>query len=337
VSKPTSPTLIGAFVLGAVFLLVVAVLVFGGTELLTRKAFLVSYFPDSVKGLRTGSNVVLRGVRVGYVKEIRLEGRIDNDGETLTTLVEVVMEVEPASFALFARGERLEQEQLARIPAKKFVDAGFRAKLGVDSFVTGQLLVELDFNPETEAIFRGEDPPYPEVPTIPSDVQQALERVQQFLGQLSEKVDIDRLLGDVQGIASGLNALANSDDLKQALAGASRLTNTDVPALIESLRDTTNQLQQVLRRTGELVEHVDARVDPIAEEIVPTIRRLQSVLASGESTLQAATRQLKSDSTLALEVGATLEEVQGAARAVRVLLDYVERHPEAFLRGKESP
>jgi len=336
-SKATNPTLIGAFVIGAIALLVIAVLLFGGTELLTRKALLVSYFPDSVKGLREGSNVLLRGVRVGYVKEIHLQGRIDKQQGTLDTLVEVIMEVQPETFALFEQGERLEEITVSRLPTRQFVDAGFRAQLGIDSFVTGQLLVELDFKPDTQAVFRGEDTPYPEVPTIPSEVQRVLERVQNFVARLSTEIDATQLLHDIQDIAAGLNELANSEDLREALAGLNALANSDAPALIRTLDASATKLEALLEETRTLVRHVDGEIDPLVDEIVPTVRRLRDALAAGEATLAAASSQIRTDSELAIETSATLAELRSAARALTVLLDYVDRHPEALLRGKRQP
>src|SRR5262249_52292544 len=127
-SKPSNPTMIGAFVLGAIVLLTAAVLLFGGAELFKRKLLLVSFFPESVKGLRQGSNVLLRGVRIGYVKAIQLQGRIQPD-HSLQTLVEVLMEVQPESFQLMSDGQALSESARQELGPKGLVDAGFRAKL----------------------------------------------------------------------------------------------------------------------------------------------------------------------------------------------------------------
>src|ERR1700754_913280 len=109
-SKPSNPTLIGSFVLGAVLLLVVAVLLFGGAALFASKRTLVSYFPGSVQGLRVGSTVVMNGVRIGYVKDIRLQGEIKQD-RPMDMLVEVTMEIVPSRFELMSNGTRLSAEQ----------------------------------------------------------------------------------------------------------------------------------------------------------------------------------------------------------------------------------
>ncbi len=101
-SKPSNPTLIGSFVLGAIALLVVAVLLFGGAALFASKRTLVSYFPGSVQGLREGSSVVLNGVRIGYVKDIRLQGEL-KPGNAMEMLVQVTMEILPEQFRAVCR------------------------------------------------------------------------------------------------------------------------------------------------------------------------------------------------------------------------------------------
>jgi paraquat-inducible protein B len=43
---------------------------------------------------------------------------------------------------------------------------------------------------------------------------------------------------------------------------------------------------------------------------------------------------IEPNSVLGQQLDSTLQEVSGAARALRLLADYLERHPEALIRGK---
>ena len=63
-NKKISPTLIGAFVLGAVALLVVAVIAFGSGRLFRQNKEFVLYFDSSVNGLRVGAPVKLKESRL---------------------------------------------------------------------------------------------------------------------------------------------------------------------------------------------------------------------------------------------------------------------------------
>jgi paraquat-inducible protein B len=336
-SKPSNPTLIGAFLLGALLLLVIAVLLFGGAALFAAKRDLVSYFPGSVKGLRIGSSVALNGVRVGSVKDIRLEGELKSDN-SMDMLVQVTMEIRPNSFELMSYGTLLSaEERLKRLTPMQYVDAGIRAQLGTESFVTGQLLVELSFRPDIVPVFRSRQrggPP--EIPTIPGDVEQVVERVQNFFAEVSAQVDVEALAKDVQGIASGMNELANSSDLRSLLAGGNRLTNDDLPRLTASLERSLTDLQGATKDARALVRHVDEQVDPLMTDLRPAVRRLETTLEATEQTLQAVSGKLREDSALSLEVRNTLRDVQSMSDAAAVLLRTLDENPEALLRGKRQ-
>jgi paraquat-inducible protein B len=73
-SARANPTMIGAFVVGAAVLVVVALLVWGGTGFLNRKLDYVLVFDSAVTGLQKGAPVMLRGVRVGEVTTCRCGG-----------------------------------------------------------------------------------------------------------------------------------------------------------------------------------------------------------------------------------------------------------------------
>ena len=72
-SRQANPVAIGGFVLGALVLIVVAILVLSSGTLFRTKTQAVSYFPGTVQGLTAGSRVVFQGVQVGEVTEIQLD------------------------------------------------------------------------------------------------------------------------------------------------------------------------------------------------------------------------------------------------------------------------
>ncbi len=293
----------------------------------------MAYFPTSVKGLREGSSVALNGVRIGYVQNIRLQGLLKSDN-TMDTLVEVTMEILSNSFELSANGSQLDTQVLS--PAQ-YVKAGIRAKLGTESYVTGQLLVELDFRPDLPAVFRARDKRGPpEIPTIPGDVEQIVEQVQTFFVKMAQQVDVDALAKNVQGILSGMNELANSPDLRSMLAGGNKLTNEDLPHLTGSLEKSLADLRAATNDARALVAHVDKQVDPLMTDLLPVVRHLDDTLKATQATLQSVSAHLRDDSELSLEVRSTLQDVQTMSDAAANLLDYLDKHPEALLRGKSK-
>jgi paraquat-inducible protein B len=74
----------------------------------------------------------------------------------------------------------------------------------------------------------------------------------------------------------------------------------------------------------------------IGEELRKAIAELDQTLVSARGTLDSATNIIQPNSVQAQKLDSTLQEVSRAARSLRVLADYLERHPEALLRGKKG-
>jgi len=331
-SKKANPTLIGAFVVAAVALLAIAVVLFGGSELLERKNILVAYFEGSVKGLKVGSNVLFRGVRIGYVTEIALLGDID----TLKSEVEVRMEVFPETITFTREGRRI--EDLEDQPTwQEGIEAGMRAQLNVESLLTGQLLVAIDFHPETPAVFRGQNQPFDEVPTIPSNIQRIKATLEKFITD-AQTVDIQELLQDIAGILDGVERLVNSPELKASLAGVERFINAeDTQQLAGSARAAMIELEGTLKDTRALVKGADEKLQPILRDLQPAMVSLQKTLDGAGRVIESAGAQFEDESELSYQLNSTLQQVQGAARSLRVFLEYLEQHPEALISGKSNP
>lgn len=351
-SKQANPTIIGAFVVGAVVLLVIATILFGGADLFAPKNRFVTYFEGSVKGLRVGANVTFRGVRIGYVTDIQLRAQVDS----LETLVPVTIEVVPGAFQLVDGERLLEGEELVdRLRLQQLIDAGLRAQLSIESYVTGQLLIEMDFVPEQAIVMRGTNPPYPEIPTIPDDFDQAIGTLERVLSGFREKVDIDAVIDNFQGLLHGLDALVNSPDLHAGIAGLSTLINAaETQRLSASINTTAQELNATLKQSRGFMDDAERQWAPVAGELRESLRQLQGslvtvtenftlalqqldqTLRSTQRTVVNVDRKLRDDSEFSRELRAALREFERASRAIRIFAEYLDQHPEAILRGKQQ-
>jgi phospholipid/cholesterol/gamma-HCH transport system substrate-binding protein len=84
--------MIGAFVVGAVALVVVAVIVFGSGRLFRQTRDFVLYFDNSVNGLRIGAPVKFKGVEVGSVKNILLQLGSGQQIDKIPVIIEIDLE-----------------------------------------------------------------------------------------------------------------------------------------------------------------------------------------------------------------------------------------------------
>jgi paraquat-inducible protein B len=332
-SKKSSPAVIGAFVVGAVSLLALGVALFGGGELFKKRLNYVAYFEEQTKGLRVGSNVILNGVRVGYVSEIALL----IDETKYETLTRVTLEILPDTYIPVRDGVPIAEDLRDVIPHDELIQqAGLRAQLEIESFVTGQLLVRLDLRPDTPIGLTGIESDYPEIPTIRSDIQELLARMQRWLANIRDNVDVDALAEGVTNALNGIAALTNSPDLHDSLAGLSELVNDeDVQNLGASLRQALDEVGNAASEATELFRNADSEIEDVAADLQPVLERLGETLLAAESTLNAARLQLRGDSEQIYQLQSTLKEVEGAAAALREFFDYLERNPEALIQGKQ--
>lgn len=332
-SKKSSPAMIGAFVVGAVLLMAAGVALFGGSELFKKRYNYVAYFEEQTKGLRVGSNVILNGVRVGYVSGIALL----IDEERYETLTRVTLEIVPDTYIPVRDGVRVAGDLREAIPHDELIrKAGLRAQLEIESFVTGQLLVRLDLRPDTPVRLTGIESDHPEIPTIRSDIQELLTRMQRWLANIRDNVDVNALADGLTSALNGIAALANSPELHETLAGLNEFMNDDeFQALSASLNRTLDEVRDAAREATKLFGSADEEISDIVTDLQPVIEGLGDTLEAAEATLNAARLQLSGDSEEAYQLQSTLKEVEGAAAALREFFDYLERNPEALIQGKQ--
>ena len=272
-------------------------------------------------------------MRVGFVEDIQLLGDID----TAQTMVRVVMRIYPDRYQLSRQDSPALDFADYDQAVEQLIRLGLRAQLGIDSFVTGQLVVELDFHPGTEALQRGAGDEHLEIPSIPNNVQQMMDNAQRFVAELRENLDIGELSRDLQEAAEGIRDLAASEDLRQTIAGINKIVNAEqTQVLPETLELTLQDARSALASVRKLTDDADTGLAALVEDLNPVINRLELALVAAEKSLQSFNQQMRGDTELSYQLTDTLSEVERVASALRSFLDYVERHPEALLRGKSE-
>ncbi len=262
----------------------------------TEKAHYILHFNESTRGLTVGAPVEFRGIKIGEVVDIKAQF----NQETFSPQITVLIETEPQRWEIVGKdpAETVEDpEQTMRILVAK----GLRAQLKTGSLLTGQLFVDIDFHPDAPEAQVKQGQQYPEVPTIPAPLQVITARVNKLLAKL-ETLPIEQIGKDLGDTVQNVKHLSESKELLQA---------------VQALNET-------LQETRQLVHNLDSNVTPA---INSTLDQAQKTLVSVEGTLGQ-------DSPLQHEMRQAIQELGEAARAVRILTDYLERHPEALLFGK---
>ena len=353
--KTIHPSLIGAFILGALALATIGVLVIGSGRLFQQSDRFVLHFSGSVKGLDVGAPVQLKGVTVGQVAGINLE--YNPTDKVFYTQVFIDVPQDAVRRIGAAQNDMSDKPSLATaIGIDTLIESGLRAKLELQSFVTGKLLVAFDFYPDSPAVLTAFNDEYRELPTLPSEME--------ALAKTFDSIDFQAVAESIGSAAEGIVRLVNSTDVHAAAASLhDTLTRYGqlASALERRIGELTDDMTLTLADIRRLIQHADGQVAPMAQEITATaadIRRsaarlearliplantIEATGVSARDAFQEAQNVLSNldrlsdtDSTLIYRLDETLEEMRTAARALTALVNFLSRHPEALIQGKRE-
>jgi paraquat-inducible protein B len=338
-SKPTNPMTIGIFVIGSLAFLLLGLFTFGGKDLFNRDQIkYVIFFDSSLNGLELGAPVKMQGVKIGSVSEIALQ----LDPNTGKVYKPVVIEIDRTSF-IGPSGQALPQalsEKQARKNRDQLVAAGFRARLEMQSLLTGLLYVDLDIHPYRPVQYVGLDYQglleIPSIPTATDEIRNTLDEVmsgvrqlplKDIVNDLSETLrEVRKLLGSEE-VRRSREAMAKS--LEEAAETMTKL-NRELGPLLDHTHKTLGQTQLMMQESQALVRDFRNETKPLLVATQQAIDSATMALTQAKSTLTAMEDSLGSESTLR----ETLLSLRDAARSINHLTDYLERHPEALFSGK---
>ena len=320
-STKVNKTVIGIFMVSAVALLVAGVVILGSGKFFKNRPKYVMFFDGSVQGLSVGSPVVFRGVRVGDVSDIK----ISYDPKDMSVRIPVVVELGEGKI-ITADGSlyKPRDEETDAEFAKRMIAMGMRAQLAMQSFVTGQLMISLDFYPEKPARMVGVRNKYPEIPTIPTPLQELTRKL--------EKLPIEDIMNKVQDAMTGISKIVNSPE---------------TVAMLRSISTGVDETRALVRNVDKHVGPAGANINEAVQEFKKLAIRLEKdmgpLMASFTKTsdeagiaLNRSQAIMSGESPMGYRLMKVLEEFEGAARSIRALADMLDQHPEVLLYGKKS-
>jgi len=328
VSKKANPTLIGGFVLGAIGVVVAGIAIFGSGKFLTHRPRAVAFFQGDIQGLAVGSPVNLRGVQIGQVSHIQLH----LDVKTMQPIIPVYMEFDPDHFK--ALGEAFSAADFSeQRPLKTAIENGLHARLASQSLVTGQLLVQLDLDPEEPARLLGADPTTVEIPTSPSDI----EKLKKALTELP----LDELTASAVKLLKDADRIVSSEDIPKALRSLALMTEnfnsliTDGRGELRSTADASRETLATAQKTlAEMRATMATANQLLASDGREAIRAATAALQKAEKTLTDASGLIAPNSPQRYDIDQTLRNLSVATRALRGLAEDLQRRPNAVVLGK---
>jgi paraquat-inducible protein B len=227
----------------------------------------------------------------------------------------------------------------------------------MQSILTGLLMINLDFLPDTPAKLVGTDPDVWEIPTVPTPLEVLTEKVQ--------KLPIEETFNKLANAVSGIEKMVYSPELERGMKNLSQSAeemrktiksiNEEIKPLSASIQETLKDTRSVLKNadtriTGtatrleglmgeaqKLVSEVNGEVGPMASDLKKTLEEARGAMAQAQKTLKAAESNYAEDSAFYYELTEALSGLTEASRSINLLGEYLKRHPDSVLWGKGKP
>ncbi len=270
----------------------------------TQKIPFVTYFTSSVGGLSKGSPVDVFGIQVGTVQDVKLM----LDGTRGQMRARVTYDLQPER--VFA-DDRVNREADPQTVTRTLVGQGMRAVLESSSFITGQKQISLQYVPGAP----------------PADVG----REDDALVMPSQGGGVDNIMSSVSDIATKLDKIPFEDigkNLNATLASANRVIRGP------EVRNALQKLSEALTDVQHLVRHADQGMTPVLQRLPKISAQLQQAVERANAALGEGGYGGNSD--FQRGISRVLDQVNDAARSIRLLADFLDRHPEALVRGRTA-
>ena len=256
--------------------------------LIPRLSYLL-LFESSVRGLSVGAPVEFRGIQVGSVSGISIDYAPDDPMRRIPVLIEI----DPA---LIGQLPLDASDEAAATLVTDAVKEGLRARLKTGSLVTGQLFVDLDFDPDATPAAITQVGNYETLPTASA----GLARIEDKVVKLLEKINALDLDGTVTAATESLN------EVKETAAAA---------------EGTVRRLESATESLDKLLSSEDTKALP---------GDLRATLTDLQKTLQG----FDGNSALQRDLALTMAELRDTLESVKILSDSVERKPNSLIFGR---
>lgn len=340
-SRKADPKRVGLFVVGAFALGLASVFVFGGRNLFAPTERFVMYFEGSVAGLQVGAPVNFRGVRLGQVTSIGIifEPAAQQD---VRIFIPVVVDLDPSRIEGLTMDDRGDTDDM--------IERGLRAELGMQSFVTGQLSIEMDFKPSTRATLAKIDSRYPQIPTLPSDMEKLKASVTR-LADLAQELPLEEIASKIEtAITATSDSVVQMSEAVNAVSGRISPLVDNVSATVSGIRQTVDEARtrlsmepgEVFRIAADALGRLEGLTDTVSGQIAPLAEGLEATLTQARTTLSTIDTAARDAGTVLQDVAGdfgpisqnvqdTLISARQAIDQAQTLLDTLDRQAEPFI------
>jgi paraquat-inducible protein B len=262
----------------------------------------VTYFTSSVGGLARDAPVEIFGLQIGTVTDVSLVV----DSKAGQARARVAFNLQPQ------RLPGTDQSAGGMTPEQitdSFVRQGMRAVLTSSNLLTGQQAVSLQFIPNAPQASLGHEG---DALVLPSQ-SGGLDNLTSSLSDIATKLDhipFDKIGLDLAGTMQSLNNALRGPELRQTM---------------QDLAATMSDIRQVAQKANAGLTPALRRLPQLSQDLQQTVAHANALL--GENGYGG-------NSDFGRNLNRLLDQLNETARSIRLLADFLDRHPEALIAGR---
>ena len=267
-------------------------------------------FGAGFRGLAAGATVEMFGVELGTVRSVAMK----YDARATRFPLEVLADIYPARLG-DARRDFLNSAGGApatdAVLLQRLVERGLRARVLSGNLLTGQPYVALDLQPQAPKATLDTTKSALLIPshTGGGDLQQQASDLMERIGRIR-----------FEQIGAHLEATLKNTQVASA----------NLPEVLVKAGAATTALQQALGSADTAIQQISPQAQQALADVQKSLKALQGTLDGLDRNV------LQADAPLQRDASKALAEMQRAARALRVLGDYLQQNPETLLKGKPA-
>jgi len=335
--------MIGIFVVFSLVLFMTAIVIFGGNKFFSKENLAITYFEGSLEGLRVGAPVTYRGVSIGQVKKINIHIR-PNAQKNEKIIIPVLISL-TAGESLIVDSPGTSNADDVTIFLKSLCEQGLRAKLKLQSLVTGKRYIDLAFYENRPAVYRDTVKEYFEIPTLPSEMQQ--------LSKMMENIDLGELYQKFMGTLNSLETLTSGlaealtqektqqliDDLLVATASLNSIlsqVDTDITPILHKVDNGLDQFTSLVDHSDGMITSLEKQMQPLIADISTTFANIDNTLQQADELLAQAQKIISPNSPLYYRLTEAMRQLEKTVQSIEKLSDFLHRNPDALIFGLQQ-
>lgn len=329
--RKASPFKLALFIILGLALGGVALFSFSKRRWLSTNCAFVLCFEDSINGLELAAPVKLKGVPVGYVGKISLQVNALNN--TLHTLI--VIHIASDAFVIdqpdFSSSKNIQNLVLQEI------ENGLCAKLKHQSYLTGRLFIELDYEKkEKRKRTPGKLIGLYQIPTLPSQ----LSKIGDSLTALLSKLNVE----EVGSFVKSLNKIAHRIEWEldtgnsDAFVQTSKQTLSALKAFFDSPKwfNSLDAFCHASDKVTQLGKDGQATLQRLSNDFNRASKETLKAMQSAEKFFTDMHEMTAPEGRMRYFFEESVREIGQLMRSLRQLTEILERYPNALIFGKPT-